>query len=380
MEIRLKLTALLLMMVAQTHSAYIFTYFKDATGDANGLSGLHLAYSNDGKTFTDITGDNPLYLVGDNATPQPFPLMSYASKNHENEIFRDPSLSQDGKGTFYLTWSAHWESPFFAYATSTDLIHWSLPKIIALKNVDAKNIVYYTGLPIKSTSSVSVPSKDFQHRFQTPVPANAIINIADWPDATTAWAPEIIYIPELKQFFVTWATKTKEKQHKMYYALTADFKTFCGPYLLFEPGYDVIDSTIINAGTDAAPKYYLIFKDERQAAVDGGFLKTRKNFKIAEGSDKPWGPYINIREISDTNYTEGPSIIKIGDTFKLYYDRYAQPQKYGVLESTDLINWKPGIVNMPAGARHGSILEVDSSVVEGLKAFVAKLKMHFQVK
>jgi hypothetical protein len=49
----------------------------------------------------------------------------------------------------------------------------------------------------------------------------------------------------------------------MYYVTTRDFKTFSQTRLFFDPGFNVIDATVIKSGK----RYYMVFKDERQNPV-----------------------------------------------------------------------------------------------------------------
>jgi len=63
----------------------------------------------------------------------------------------------------------------------------------------------------------------------------------------------------------------------------------------------------------------------------------------------------------------GPSAIRIGDTWYVYFDMYRK-HRYGVVISKDLENWEDitDKLNMPKGAEHGSIFRAPKSVVEKL--------------
>ena len=51
----------------------------------------------------------------------------------------------------------------------------------------------------------------------------------------------------------------------------------------------------------------------------------------------------------------------------VYFDKYTE-KKYGAVTSMDLVNWEDisDKVSFPAGARHGTVIEVDEKVLEGL--------------
>jgi hypothetical protein len=107
------------------------------------------------------------------------------------------------------------------------------------------------------------------------------------PDsAGNTWAPEAYYDDRLGSYVVFWASKiyaADDPEHagstynKMMYATTRDFRTFSEPAVWHDPGYSVIDSTVIrHEGT-----YYRFTKDERNPSSDTPCSK----FITAENSD-----------------------------------------------------------------------------------------------
>ena len=93
------------------------------------------------------------------------------------------------------------------------------------------------------------------------------------PDtAGNTWAPEAYWDESLGEYVVFWASKlyaeddpdhTGSTYNKMLYATTKDFRTFSEPKVWDDPGYSVIDSTVIkNKGS-----YYRYTKDERDPTL-----------------------------------------------------------------------------------------------------------------
>ncbi len=89
------------------------------------------------------------------------------------------------------------------------------------------------------------------------------------PDnAGNTWAPEAYWDDELDAYVVFWASKllrrrrpdhTGSTYNKMLYATTEDFRTFSEPKIWNDPGYSVIDSTVV----EHDDTYYRYTKDER---------------------------------------------------------------------------------------------------------------------
>jgi hypothetical protein len=118
----------------------------------------------------------------------------------------------------------------------------------------------------------------------------------------------------------------------------------------------VIDATLLRA----AGKYYLIVKDETAHPV-------RKNLRIAVGAG-PEGPFGSLSPPFTPDWVEGPSAIRIQDEYLVYFDCYRQ-HRYGAVRSRNLQDWEDvsSRISFPKGARHGTVLEVPESVVDGLR-------------
>jgi len=281
---------------------YLFTSFR-----GNGQDGLHFAMSRDGYRWTILDQDRS-YLK---------PVVG------KGQLMRDPCLVQGPDGTFHMVWTTGWYDQTIGYSSSKDLIHWSEQQ----------------ALPV----------------------------MAHEPTARNAWAPELFYDEAKKQWLIFWATTIPGKfpetdntgnnalNHRIYYVTTKDFKTFSAAKLFFDPGFNVIDATLIKAGQ----KHYLIFKDERQNPV-------KKNLRLAV-AESAEGPYQQVSEAFTKDWVEGPTAIKIGDEWLVYFDEY-RDHHYGAVKSKDLKQWQDisGEMIFPKDHRHGSVLKITKALAEGL--------------
>ncbi|MDO9153734.1 MAG: glycoside hydrolase family 43 protein [Paludibacter sp.] len=170
---------------------------------------------------------------------------------------------------------------------------------------------------------------------------------------------------------IYWATTIKNKftetqstledgyNHRMYYITTKDFNTFSETKLLYEPGFNVIDATIVRDGL----RYIMFLKDETREPV-------QKNIKIAY-ADNLTGPYLAASEpITGNFWVEGPTALKKDGKWLVYFDKY-RDHKYGAISSTDLVNWTDisDQISLPKGIRHGTIVKVTAVEFERLKNF-----------
>ncbi|MDP9038657.1 MAG: glycoside hydrolase family 43 protein [Acidobacteriota bacterium] len=255
------------------------------------------------------------------------------------ELMRDPFIQRAPDGSFRMVWTWAWYKPLvIGYAESTDLIHWST------------------------------------HR-QLPVMANE-------PAASNVWAPALYYEPDRQRWLIVWAstipgrfpgegtgdassitgTKT-ELNHRIFFTTTPDFKTFAPARVFFDPGYSVIDATVLPPPKPGA-SYTMIFKDERKTPL-------KKHLLTASGPSFE-GPWTNISEPISEPWSEGAAIIHVSDGYLAYYDHYSQGQHYGALFSPDLVHWTDALsrIDFPPGMRHGSFLRITRAEYDRLAALV----------
>jgi hypothetical protein len=284
-------------------SVYVFCYFNN-----NGQDGLHLAYSNDGYNWTALNKDSAV-------------LKPTVAKD---KLMRDPCIIRGADGKFHMVWTVSWNDRGIGYASSPDLIHWSEQQFIPV--------------------------------------------MADEPAARNCWAPEATYDAAKKEYMIYWATTIPGRftqgdtagddkyNHRLYYVTTKDFKTFSKAALLYDQGFNVIDATIQPVGK----QYAMFLKDETRNPP-------QKNIRIAWSNQLTGGYGKPSEPITGHYWAEGPTAIKIGVDWIVYFDKYTQ-HSYGAVSSPDLKTWTDisGKINFPKGARHGTVFTISRRELDTL--------------
>ena len=149
------------------------------------------------------------------------------------------------------------------------------------------------------------------------------------------------------------------RNHRLYATTTTDFATFTPAKLHYEPGFNVIDETMVQDGAG----WMMFVKNETELPAPA------KNIFIvrAPTPDGPWSaPSAPLTPAGV--WVEGPTVIKIGDWWHVYFDKY-RDKKYGVIRSKDFLQWEDvsDQLVLPKGIRHGTVLRVPRAVVENLK-------------
>jgi beta-xylosidase len=245
---------------------------------------------------------------------------------------RDPSIVEGPDGSFHLVWTTGWWDKGIGIAHSRDLVSWSAQR----------------WLPV------------MEHE----------------PLARNCWAPEIFHDAPSGRYLIFWATAipgrfpeseaTGDKSsvygghlnHRIYFVSTRDFESYSEPRLFYEGGFDVIDATLVRD----AGRYALVVKDETR------FPEPRKHLRVAF-AESAEGPFRDVSGPISPDWVEGPSVLKVGDAWLLYYDEYTR-HRYGAARSSDLRQWSPisSGLEFPAGARHGTAFTVPRDVLLRLKA------------
>ena len=290
---------------ATRDEVYLFSYFK-----GNGEDGLHLAWSEDGLTFSAINNDNSVL------TPEV----------STDKLMRDPCIIRGADGKFHMVWTVSWNDRGIGYASSTDLINWSEQKLIPVMGHE--------------------------------------------PTARNCWAPEVFYDKASKNYIIFWSTTIpglfpeteamadRGWDHRMYYVTTRDFETFSETKEFYNHGFNVIDGSLIETNQT----YYLFLKDETR-------YPPQKNIRLATASSVE-GLYTAAGEpITGDYWAEGPSAIKVGEEWVVYFDKYMDHQM-GAVSSPDLQNWTDisDSITFPEGTRHGTVLKVRRKVLDKLLA------------
>jgi hypothetical protein len=300
---------LLLAIPALAADSYLFTSFRK-----NGETGVFFALSGDGLKFTPLKNNQP-----------------WIPPQHAGMLMRDPYLVQGPDRVWHLLWTWGWgkgrDSQYLrmGHATSNDLITWSAQQEIRLFD--------------------------------------------DEPNARNVWAPEMVWDAKRHEWLIFWATtitgrfpkETGESEsgynHRMYAITTRDFQTFTKPRLFLDPGYNVIDLTLARDG-----------KLWRAAIKDERLKPEMKRLRFATAPD-PAGPWSTLGEPTAQSWIEGPSMLRIGKHWIIYYDRY-RLRKMGALKTRDFQSFTEisDQLSFPDDHRHGTVVRIDAKTAAKLRA------------
>lgn len=295
-------------------STYVFSYFVN-----NGEDGMQLAASEDGLRWTPLDGGRAV-LKSSIATG----------------LMRDPCVLRGPDGQFHVVWTTGWWDRVIGIAHSKDLVTWSEPRAIPV----------------------------MMHE----------------PNAVNAWAPEIAYDAATREYVIFWATTIKGKfpetemsgdpskqsgvrlNHRIYATTTKDFETYTPTRLFYDGGFNVIDATIVE--DTASRRFVMIVKDETKNPV------AKKHLRVATAATLQ-GPYGAASAPITVDWVEGPTLLRAGSHWMLYYDEYTR-KRYGASRSTDLKTWtvvpESEGLSFPADARHGTTFTAPAYLVEALAA------------
>lgn len=281
-------------------SVYLFSSFR-----GNGEDGLHLALSLDGLTWTALKNDQ-----------------SFLKPAIGGKLMRDPCILPGPDGVFHMVWTTSWTDKGIGLAHSRDLIEWSEQQFVPV----------------------------MEHE----------------PGAKNCWAPEIAWDAKEKQYVIFWATTLPDRfpetegkaekgwNHRMYYTTTKNFRDFSETKLFYEPGFNVIDCTIVKDKN----RYAMVLKDETRNPP-------AKNLCVSF-SDNLTGPWSKASKPFTPAglWVEGPSLLRVGDGWIVYYDEYTQ-HRYGAMRTKDFETWEniSDQIRFPKGTRHGTAFSVTKDVL-----------------
>ena len=288
--------------------SYLFTSFR-----RNGETGIYFASSTDGRKWQPLNGNKPVLVP-----EQPGMLM------------RDPFLTRGPDGTWHLLWTWGWTRAEtgnelkIGYASSADLVRWS--------------------------------------------PQRAIRVFPNEPGARNAWAPEAAWDEKRGEWIVFWSTtitgRFKDTEstgdsgynHRLYAMRTRDWQTFTDAQLWFDPGFNAIDATVVRDGK----RFVMIFKDERVKPL-------QKRLRLAF-ADTPAGPWRDVSEPFTPDWVEGPSAVRIGGEWWIYFDHYRQPRHYGAMKTRDWRKFEAVTeqLSFPPDHRHGSVVRISEKDAQRL--------------
>ena len=269
---------------------------------------LHLALSSDGRNWTPLNDNRPVW----------------------DQFVRDPDIRRGPDGLWRMLATGGGPSrdretvgPRCLYATSNDLIHWTVEAYLPLmKDVRGENGQL----------------------------------------ARNIWAPEWFYDDTTGEAILIWSSTFRDagwKESRLWFARTRDWKTFTPAKVLFDPPYSVIDGTMVkHEGI-----YYLFHKEEEFGAQTG----ERRAIRLAT-SEHLEGPYRIFKgPFNDGQLvpviTEGPAVMPdpLGAGWLLLYD-FCMSNGYGISSSLDLKQWTiEQDISMPPDARHGCVSRITAS-------------------
>ncbi len=311
--------------------AWVMSYFgpnQDLPNDS-----LHLAFSTDGLKWTALNNGQPVYQA-------PTTINGIAGSGH----IRDPFIlrKNDGKFVYIATdWtlavndSNYWRRPSgrIFVADSDDLINFTNPRFLTLATTLGNN---------------STPH---------------------------AWAPEAYYDAARRKYAIVWSGDAD--RNRTYVSYTKDFVNLVNPNpeVLFDPGYDEIDATVVPYNGFN----YLFYKDETGSGKDIQVAKS-SGAGLTAGSFTRISPNYLTRGANQDRMqgTEGPLVIKIPgqQRWYIYADYYGNGGVFGCWTTDNLdadpASWKKltnGVdFRLPAGVRHANTVRVTQAQLDALKA------------
>jgi hypothetical protein len=293
--------------MALAADAYLFTSFR-----RNGETGAFFAISDDGYKWAPVKGNQAV-------VPPKF----------EGMLMRDPFVVKGPGGKWHMLWTTGWTRAktgrlTIGHAETANLAEWGAQQMIDISLEGARN----------------------------------------------AWAPEMVWDEKKKEWVIFWASTIEGKypdvegpaakgnNHRIYAMRTADFVKFTAPELWFDPGYNCIDSTVEKVGE----RWVMVFKDER-------VNPQQKKLRLAWAKTAA-GPWSEVGEPFTMDWIEGPSVVRQGEDWLVYFDHYAKPHFYGAYRTRDWKKFEDVSKKMefPGDHRHGTVVRISEAEAAALKA------------
>ena len=231
--------------------------------------------------------------------------------NGSKQIVRDPFLLRDKDNVWHIFYTNNWYSDTIGHCTSEDLQNFTKQEDIRLFDDTTK-------------------------------------------DVYNCWAPELFWNEEEKTYCMIWSTSFRsqnsehEDSNRIWCAKSQDLYHFSEPEIFFDPGYPVIDASVLKKDNI----YYMAFKDERLFNAVGSPYSALRTAT----SENAYGTYENISPILTEWRSEGPMLLYEDGEYYIFYDSFGTG-KYGAIKSKDFIHWEniSSKITIPEGCRHMSI-------------------------
>lgn len=271
--------------------------------------GIYLALSRDGYTFTPLNGGQP-----------------WVKPDVPGELMRDVYITRTPDGHHFrmvFTWA--WHGNAIGVSDSDDLMHWS--------------------------------------------PQRKIEIMSAFPNVQNTWAPETYWDKQHKDWLIIFSASfnpdpdshTPGDGLRIWSSRTTDWQNFSKPQKFFDRGFPVIDATLFHRTLNNKHDVVMVFKDQ---TVDP--LLYNERWTAASTVSGPWG---KLSGPINESWSEGPSVIQVGNHSIVYYDHYRPPHpRYEGVETTDWIHWSSvdDKMHFPDGAKHGSFFQVTEAEAQRL--------------
>ncbi|MER6133332.1 family 43 glycosylhydrolase [Streptomyces sp. NPDC001815] len=314
----------------QKYAGYLFAYFTgEGTADGEQIR-YALSRGNDALHWRELNAGKPVLTstTGEKGLRDPFVIRSPEGDKFymiatDLRMYRNSSGSWDDVQRHGSKSIMVWES--------TDLVHWTDQRLVKVSPDSAGN----------------------------------------------TWAPEAYWDDKLGEFVVFWASKlyadddpdhTGSTYNRMMFATTKDFRTFSEPKVWDDPGYSVIDSTVVqHKGT-----YYRYTKDERDPTSSSPCSKFVTAEKSTSLTDTSYDFVSDCIGSGSIDRGEGPTVFRSNTEKKwyLFIDEYGG-RGYVPFETTDLDSGKWTMskdYQLPASPRHGTVMPVTQAEYDRLLA------------
>ncbi|MFJ9589802.1 family 43 glycosylhydrolase [Streptomyces acidicola] len=313
-----------------TYAGYLFAYFTgEGTADGEQIR-YALSRGNDPLHWRELNRGKPVLTstIGEKGLRDPFVIRS-PEGDRFYMIATDLRMYQNSSGSWDQV-QRHGSKSIMVWE-STDLVNWTDQRLVKVSPDNAGN----------------------------------------------TWAPEAYWDDSLGAYVVFWASKlyadddpdhTGSTYNKMLYATTKDFRTFSEPKVWDDPGYSVIDSTVVkHQGT-----YYRYTKDERDPTSSNPCSKFITAEKSSSLTDTSYDFVSDCVGSGSIDRGEGPTVFKSNTEEKwyLFIDEYGG-RGYVPFETTDLDSGKWTMsenYQLPASPRHGTVMPVTQEEYDRLLA------------
>jgi beta-xylosidase len=312
------------------YAGYLFAYFTgEGTADGEQIR-YALSRGNDPLHWRELNAGKPVLTstIGEKGLRDPFVIRS-PEGDRFYMIATDLRMYRNSSGSWDQV-QRHGSKSIMVWE-STDLVHWTDQRLVKVSPDNAGN----------------------------------------------TWAPEAYWDDSLGEFVVFWASKlyadddpghTGSTYNKMLYATTKDFRTFSEPKVWDDPGYSVIDSTVVKH----KETYYRYTKDERDPSSSSPCSKFITGEKSTSLTDTTYDFVSDCIGSGSIDRGEGPTVFKSNTEKKwyLFIDEYGG-RGYVPFETTDLDSGKwtmSADYQLPASPRHGTVLPVTQAEYDRLLA------------